>query len=236
MWSVPPAEPPPPRHRARIGLQLLDEAGHVLDVGRGVDDNRFIFTGQARDRRHLIERDRRAVGKDRANHDVTTDDKLRRVAAGLVDELRQADRAAGAGNVGHLHRVGDLLVLQRALHRAGGLVPAAAGCGRRHDLVVGRDGRNGECAGQNGCQEKVLHGVLPFGAAVEADRALISFVAPRGRTTILFGKLRTRAAPDVCNGNRVEPVTGSTKWQSPPKLAARPPSTITQVFQSSAPS
>ena len=79
--------------------------------------------------------DRRLVHQERADHDEAVDHQLVAVALGAVDELRDADAAAGAGDVGDLRRScasfgGD----QRLLHRARGLVPAAAGRGRRHDL------------------------------------------------------------------------------------------------------
>ena len=48
---------------------------------------------------------------------------------------------------------------------AGGLVPAAAGRGRRHDRVVGGEGRDGERAGERGGEEQLFHGIPPFVAA-----------------------------------------------------------------------
>ena len=99
--------------------------------------------GEARDRRHLFERHRRFVHGERAHHDEAVDHQLVAVALGAVDELRDADAAAGAGHVGDLDAAGDLGGDQRLLHRACGLIPSAAGRGGRHDLELEllREGR-----------------------------------------------------------------------------------------------
>ena len=97
-------------------------------------DDHLRFLGQARDRRDLIERDRRLVRGDRADHDEAVDHQLVAVALGAVDELGEADGAAGAGHVGHLHVLAMPGGDQRLLHGARGLVPAAARRRRRHDL------------------------------------------------------------------------------------------------------
>ncbi len=104
------------------------------------------FFGKARDRRHLIERHRRFVHGERAHHDKTVHHHLVAIALGAVDELRDADAAAGAGHVGDLDAAGDLGGDQRLLHRAGGLIPSAAGCGGRHDLELELL-REGRCCG-----------------------------------------------------------------------------------------
>ena len=114
----------------------------VLSVAGRRHDDRLLLAGQPRDRRHHGQVDRRGVGQDRADHDVAADDQLPRVALGLVDELGEADGAAGAGDVGHLHVAGDAVLLQHRLHGARGLVPAAARRRRRHDRVVGGEGRH----------------------------------------------------------------------------------------------
>ena len=139
---MPPAEPPPQETRARVGLQLRDEVGHGLDVAAGGDDDRLLLAGQPGDRGDHRQVDGRVVGEDGADHDVAADDQALGVALGLVDELGEADGAAGAGDVGHLDVAGDAFLLHQRLHGARGLVPAAAGGGRREDRVVGGPGGN----------------------------------------------------------------------------------------------
>ena len=173
-----------PGYRARVGLELGDQAGHVLDVGCRRNDQRLVFAGQPGDRRDLVEGDRRGVGEDRADHDVAADDQLRGIAIGLVDELGKPDRAAGAWNVGHLHAARNALVLQRGLHGAGRLVPAAARGGRRHDLVVGRKrGSAHRKAGNAGDrQQQFPHRIHPpFWRSHVRDRLLSHARRPSSR-------------------------------------------------------
>ncbi len=103
------------------------------------NDDRLILAGQARDRGDVLERHRRLVGEDGADHDIAADDQGVRIAGRLAGELRKADGAAGARHVLHLDVAGNAFLLHHRLHRAGRLVPAAAGSGRRHDGVVGRN-------------------------------------------------------------------------------------------------
>ena len=86
--------------------------------------------GEARDRRHLLERDRRFVHGERAHHDEAVHHQLVAVALGAIDELRDANAAAGARNVGHLHAARDFGSDEGLLHRPGGRShppPGAAG-------------------------------------------------------------------------------------------------------------
>jgi hypothetical protein len=86
------------------------------------------------------------VHGERADHDEAVHHQLVAVALGAVDELRDADAAAGACHVRHLDAAGDLGGDQRLLHRACGLIPTAAGCGGRHDLELELL-REGRCCG-----------------------------------------------------------------------------------------
>ena len=130
-------------HLGDVGLDGCGEILRRLDrrIRRHHDD--LDFLGEPRDRRHLVERHRRLVHGERADHDEAVDHQLVAVALGAVDELRDADAAAGAGDVGDLDAADDLGGDQRLLHRARGLIPAAAGRGRRHDLELEllREGR-----------------------------------------------------------------------------------------------
>ena len=125
-----------PSHLADIRLH---GGGEVLDrlvrrVRRHDDDERI--AGEARDRRHHVEIDGRLVGQDRPDHGDAVDHQLIAVALRRVDELGQTDGAAGAGDVGHLHVLGDARRGHHLLQRAGRGVPAAARTGRRHDLQL----------------------------------------------------------------------------------------------------
>ena len=97
MWSTPPAEPPAKVTLATSALQRVGEILRVL-IGEfaGTTMTRSLV-GEPRDRRHLVEVDRRLVGQDRADHDEAVHHQLVAVALGAVDELRDADGAAGAG-------------------------------------------------------------------------------------------------------------------------------------------
>jgi hypothetical protein len=74
------------------------------------------------------------VGLDGPDHDGPHRHELVGVAL-VADELRDADRASGAADVVDLDRDVDP-VGHDLLQRARGLVPAAAGVGRRHDAHV----------------------------------------------------------------------------------------------------
>jgi hypothetical protein len=66
---------------------------------------------------------------DAAEHDQSGDHQ--HVAAGALgaDESRETDGPGRARNVLDRRQAGDPLALQRLLHHARGLIPAAAGCG-----------------------------------------------------------------------------------------------------------
>ena len=71
-----------------------------------------------------------------------------------ADESREADRAGRAGNVLDRRGVDDAGALQRLLHHARGLIPAAAGRGRGDEAQVLVDRlRGGRCRGE-GKQEQ----------------------------------------------------------------------------------
>ncbi|MEY9741846.1 hypothetical protein ABIF65_001220 [Bradyrhizobium japonicum] len=74
-----------------------------------------------------------------------------------IDELRDADAAAGAGNVDDLHAARHARGHQRLLHRARGLVPATARGRRRHQLeleLLGEGGRGCREGQRDGCADK----------------------------------------------------------------------------------
>src|SRR5690606_907521 len=79
------------------------------------------------------------------------------IALFLIDELRDADGAAGTRNVGHLHVAGNTFGGQRLLHDAGGLVPAAAGGRRSHDGVIGRKSRDTKSARYQRREKQLVH-------------------------------------------------------------------------------
>ena len=147
----------------------------VLDRRIRRHDDDLGFLGEARDRRHLVERHRRLVHQERADHDEAVDHELVAVALRAVDELREADGAAGARDVGHLHALRDLGGDKRLLHRARGLVPAAAGRGGRHDLEFKllREGRAAGCKGQcDGRAEQAPIHLLNKGVMANGDITL----------------------------------------------------------------
>src|SRR5690606_6651195 len=140
------------------------------------------------------------VGQNRSNHDVAADDELARIALCRVDELGQADRAARAGYIGHLHAWRNAFVLQRLLHGTRGLVPAAARAGRRHDLVVGREclAGKGEATGREGGENDPAHGLPPV---------LFTAVARGGSFAA-----RLRAAAAVARTS-VAPLAQLSRWR-----------------------
>ncbi|MCY1519528.1 hypothetical protein D9M68_542820 [compost metagenome] len=145
-----------PGHRTRILLQRFDKVSHRLDVRRGRDDDRFVFAGEARNRRDVLEGDRRFVGQDRADHDIAADDQGVRIALLLACELREADGAAGARHVLNLNVAGDAFLLHDRLKRTRRLVPAAARVCRSDDGVISGEGRQRHGAGENRCEEKMF--------------------------------------------------------------------------------
>ena len=70
------------------------------------------------------------------DHDEAVDQKRVAVARVLLGELRQPDGAAGARHVLDRHLLDDAAALHHFLQRPRGLVPAAAGIGRRDDLQL----------------------------------------------------------------------------------------------------
>ena len=138
------------------GLRL-EPVGEVL---RGLErrvrrhDDDEVLAREPRDRRHLVEGDRRLVGQDRSDHDEAVHHQLVAVALGAVHELGDADGAAGARDVRHLHALCGAGLNQRLLHRARGLVPAAAGRRRSQDLELHLRRRGAAQAEKRGRGEK----------------------------------------------------------------------------------
>ncbi len=202
--------------RSARSLAVLDRR-----IRRHDDDQRL--GGQPGDRRGLGQVDRRLVEQDGADHDEAVDHQLVSVALG-ADQLGEADRAAGAGDVGDLHALGDAGRGQRLLHRAGRAVPAAAGRGRSHDLQfhLGEGGRGqaGEGDGGHGpaLEEGREHSYLPKGAfdAPIIDTRLWHRIGPRINCARLHNhksrcfasklrertKIRREVAGDVAEGRK----------------------------------
>ena len=137
-----------PRHAAGILLERGDQiAERSIRARRGHDDD-FVFAGEARDRRGVGERDRRAVEDHAAHHHQAGDQQRAGIAALALDEARQADRAGGAGHVVDLHADAGLDLREHALHRARGLIPAAARRRRRgdHERLCERLDERGDAA------------------------------------------------------------------------------------------
>ncbi len=130
MWSVPPAEPPAHDTEPGSAFSLAVRSASVWSVGGRGNDDHFVLAGEAGDRRDGVERDRRLVGEDGADHDVAADHEAGRVAVGFLRELGEADGAAGAGYVDDLHVARHALGGHGFLQGARCLVPAAAGGGR----------------------------------------------------------------------------------------------------------
>jgi hypothetical protein len=183
-----------PGYSARILLQRFDEISHRLQRRIRRNDDGFIFAGQAGDRGDVIERYRRLVGEDGADHDVATDDQGIGIAGRLAGELGKTDRAAGAGHVLNLDVAGNAFGLHHRLDRAGRLVPAAARIGRCDDGVVSSDSRQGKSAGENGCQKKLFQGVV-----LRQARSLCGahrvHLCGRGWLTVLIGCSGLKGSP-----------------------------------------
>ena len=129
--------PPAPGDGGRVGLEGGDQVVERLVLRIGRDDDDFELGGEAGDRRRLLERHRRVVGGDGADHHQPHHHQVVVVAGLVVDELGDADGAAGALDVVDLDRRRDALFLQDALHLARGRVPTAAGRGAGAMISIG---------------------------------------------------------------------------------------------------
>ncbi len=108
-----------PRHAAGILLERVDQIVERSIRARRGNDDHFVFAGEARDRRGVGERDRRAVDDHAAHHHQPGDQQRARIAALALDESREADGAGGAGDVVDLHADAGLdLRRARAASRA----------------------------------------------------------------------------------------------------------------------
>ena len=99
MWSVPPVEPPPQDTEPGSAFSFATRSPIVLN---GESAGTTISSYSPVSRASGVtssRRDRRLVGQDGAHHDQAADQD--RVALALLagDELGEADRAAGAGDV-----------------------------------------------------------------------------------------------------------------------------------------
>ena len=88
------------------------------------------------DGHHVVERDRRSVRHDAAEHDESGDQDHVAAPALGADEPRQPDRSRGAGDVLDRRQTRESLALQRLLHHARGLIPSAAGRGGRDETKL----------------------------------------------------------------------------------------------------
>ena len=132
MWSEPPAEPPATGTLVGSAFSAATKSGAVLNgeaAGTTSASNSPVRRAIGVTSRQIVGR---LVGDDGADHDHAGDHQRIALAVPLVDELRQADRAAGAADVGDLRAGDQLLAAQHLLHGARRLVPAAAGR-RRHE-------------------------------------------------------------------------------------------------------
>jgi hypothetical protein len=130
----------------------------------------LVLARQARDRRDHRQVDRRPVEDDAADHHHAADQQGVRIALGAVDELREADRAGGAALVLELHRLHELVGLQRRGERATRLVPAAARIGGDHHLdraqllrerAARTEAGEGERRDGGGIEVTTVHASLP---------------------------------------------------------------------------
>jgi len=122
-----------PGDRARILLELVDQVRDGLDRRVSGDEQWLILALEAGKRGGLFQGDRGVVD-DRSAHETKTRDHQRRVPILGVDELGQADGAAGARHILDLHTGGDFFLHQHILHRAGELIVSATGTSRSDDL------------------------------------------------------------------------------------------------------
>src|SRR4051794_24993964 len=162
MWSgLPKAKPPqltePGSALNRASRSPTDLIGESAATTSGW--NSPVSRGYGR---HLIQRHRRLVDRDRADEAQPRDEEAR-TARTFGHELRQADGAAGPRNVLDLHAGRQSLGQQDLLRRPGELVVAAAGTGRRDqleafDLGAAGTGRNKHRDGGAGKQEPARQG------------------------------------------------------------------------------
>ena len=136
MWSLPPAEPP--AHDTARGPALTRSIRSFIDlIGDFVGTTTMLYSPV-----------RRASGVTSASvtferlvaNDATMP-KPPTIMASLrpdlvADELREADRAAGAADIDDGDAFAEPLLLDGRLQRARGAIVAAAGRGRRHDLNI----------------------------------------------------------------------------------------------------
>ena len=124
------------RDRLGVALEFRDEVLAVLDRRIGVHGEHHVVVEERGNGREV------AVVDLAPAHDVIGEqrrgaDQQRVRIAGALAHVGERDAAAAARPVDHRdRRIDELVVHERALDRAGGLVVAAAGSGADHDLDV----------------------------------------------------------------------------------------------------
>jgi hypothetical protein len=123
-----------PRHLRRVGLEHRGELPGISDRGVGGNqDAKRVVRGQPRDRRDVVEGDRRLVDEDGPKRRVAGDHQLRAVTPRLLHEAREAREPAVAGHGVDLDVPGDAARGHRLLHRACRRCKAGLGRRRTHD-------------------------------------------------------------------------------------------------------
>jgi hypothetical protein len=112
--------------RAGVGLQRVEEALDVADVGGGGHHHHARLLRQPRDRRHVLDAHRRLVGERGADHDGARHHQAVRAPAPLRHEARQSDGAARAAHVLELEVADEAAAPRRLLDGAAEPVPTAA--------------------------------------------------------------------------------------------------------------
>ena len=119
-------------------------------------------------------------------------------------ELREADRAAGAGDVLDLDAGGEPVLLQHGLHGAGGLVPAAARVGRCDQLSRSISAEAGPAsarapsaaAARRRRMDVVFSASMGSSLIAVSDRKLLCLPAMHRRRSIVLGWLRQMPLED----------------------------------------
>ncbi len=139
------------RNLAGVRLQRGDGVLGILDRGGGRHDDHEELAGQAGHGTVCVSFTGALFGDDCATITMPATYQRVRAPAPLVEELGQADHAAGAGDVRDLRRVDELVGAQHLLDRPRRLVPSAARGGRDEELqLVDGLGRGGPDA--EGCR------------------------------------------------------------------------------------
>ena len=174
MWSEPPAEPPATGTLVGSAFSAATKSAAVWNgeaAGTTSASNSPVRRAIGVTSREIVGR---LVGDDRADHDHAGNHQRIALAVPLVDELRQADRAAGAADIGDLRAGDQLLAAQHLVHGARRLVPAAAGRRRHEELDLRRVLRECACE-REGCREAAA-------AVVDQEFTSVQHQIPPNRT------------------------------------------------------